>query len=178
MTFKHKEGQSLGKLKLRAEDRTDITILSAYLQDAITMMDDITYQHKGRRFVMMLNRYVWENRCPETGDVILRENHDTAQNIDMACCRIRTGLHFDDVLKINSQNITMTAKDKPLELLSIEAYETKKETFHVEFIFSGEGIIRLECEIISAYMQDIGAPWPAKCHPKHDILDALQDENS
>ncbi len=164
----------MGKLKLRAEDRTDVTILSAYLQDAITMMGDITYQHKGRRFVMMLNRYVWENRCPETGDALVREG----QNVSMACCRIRTGLHFDDVLKINSQNITMTAKDKPLELLSIETYETETKTFHVDFIFSGEGIIRLECEIISAHMQDIGAPWPAKCHPKHDILDAIQGENS
>ncbi|VAX04791.1 hypothetical protein MNBD_ALPHA03-161 [hydrothermal vent metagenome] len=178
MAFKLKEGQRLEKLKLRAEDRADITILSAYLQDAVTIIGDITYQHKGRRFVMMLNRYVWENRCPETGDVILREGQDMEQNINMACCRIRTGLHFDDVLKINSQNITITAKDKPLELLSIEAYKTEKKTFHVDFIFSGDGIIRLECEIISAHMQDIGTPWPAKCHPEHDILDDLQDESS
>lgn len=53
------------KLKLRAEDTEDIIILSACLQDAITMMADIIYQPKARRFVMMLNRYIWENCCAE-----------------------------------------------------------------------------------------------------------------
>jgi len=138
------------------------------------MMGDISYQHNSRKFVMMLNRYVWENRCPETGDILPGKDEE---NI-IACSRIRTGLHFDDILKINSQNITISAKDHPLELLSIETYTTETDTVYVDFIFSGEGIIRLECEIISAHMQDIGMPWPAQCHPKHDILDAIQGENS
>jgi len=157
------------KLKLRAEDIEDITIISAYLQDAITMMRDIVYQQKSRRFVMMLNRYVWENRCPETGRII--------GDREMACSRIRTGLHFDDVVKISSQNIATSLKDHPMELLAIEAEKLPDDLFLVDFIFSGDGIIRLECETLSAHMQDIGAPWPAKCHPKHEILEVLQDEN-
>ncbi len=157
------------KLKLRAEDAEDLTIMSAYLQDAITMMGDIVYLRDSRRFVMMMNRYVWENRCPETGKV-LSEN-------SMPCSRIRTGLHFDDVLKISSQNIIVSMKDHPLELLSIETRQSEDKTYHVDFIFSGEGIIRLDCEMISAHMQDIGEAWPAKYHPKHEILNALQTDN-
>lgn len=158
------------KLKLKAEDTEDITIMSAYLQDAITMMGDIVYQSKSRRFIIMLNRYVWENRCPDTGEIL--------DSRAMACSRIRTGLHFDDVLNISSQNITTSLKEHPLELLSIEAWPLKNKAFHVDFVFSGDGIIRLECEMISAHMQDIGEAWPAKCHPKHEILDALQDDNA
>lgn len=161
------------KLKLRAEDIEDITILSAYLQDAITMMGDIVYLRNSRQFVMMLNRYVWENRCPETGKVLPEKD----QNPKMACCRIRTGLHFDDVMKISSQNISISRKEHPLELLSIEARQLDDETFHVDFIFSGDGLIRLDCEMISAHVQDIGDAWSAKCHPKHEILDALQVDN-
>jgi len=160
----------LENLKLRAEDVEDITILSAYLQDAITMMGDIAYVKESRRFVMMLNRYVWENRCPETGDIL--------PDKETACSRIRTGLHFDDVLKISSQNVILSKKKQPLELLSIEANKRDDEMFQVDFIFSGDGVIRLECEMVSAHMQDIGNPWPAKCHPKHAILDALQDDNA
>lgn len=158
------------KLRLRAEDIEDLTILSAYLQDAITMMGDIVYQSKSRRFVMMLNRYVWENRCPETGQVL--------PNMGIPCSRIRTGLYFDDVLGISSQNISTTLKDHPLELLAIEAWQRDDKTFHTDFIFSGKGVIRLECEMISVHMEDIGEAWPAKCHPKHAILNALQSDST
>ncbi len=133
------------------------------------MMGDIIYQSKSRRFVMMLNRYVWENRCPETGKVI--------GDIEMACSRIRTGLHFEDVLKISSQNISLSLKEHPLELLDIECIRADNGHSYVMFNFAGDGAIRLECETISAQLQDLGEPWPAKCHPKHDILDALQNEN-
>ncbi len=157
-------------LRLRAEDIEDITILSAYLQDAITMMGDIAYLRESRKFVMMLNRYVWENRCPETGDILA----DRRDGDNMACGRIRTGLHFDDVTKVTSQNIIKSRQDQPMELLSIEAHKTEEENFMVDFVFAGNGIIRLECEMISAHMQDIGVPWPAKCHPKHEILEVLK----
>ena len=156
-------------LKLRAEDIEDITIISAYLQDAITMMSDIIFQKDSHRFVMMLNRYVWENRCPDTGKVL--------SDSEMPCSRIRTGLHVEDVIKISSQNINTTLKDHPLELLAIEATQEEGEMAFVDFIFSGNGIIRLNCETISVHIQDIGAPWPAKCHPKHNILGALQENN-
>ena len=160
----------LEKLKLKAEDVEDLTILSAYLQDAITMMSDIVYLRENRRFVIMLNRYIWENRCPDTGDILPEKN--------TPCSRIRTGLHFDDVLNISSRNISTSLKEHPLELLSIEGQKLDDRTFHVDFIFSGNGVIRLDCEMISAHMQDIGDTWPAKCHPKHAILNALQNDNT
>jgi len=134
------------------------------------MMGDIVYQNKSRRFVMMLNRYVWENRHPESGKV--------THHKDLACDRIRTGLHFEGVLKISSQNIATSFKEHPLELLDIEVHQLENKSYHVDFIFSGDGVIRLECEMIAAQMQDLGDSWPAKCHPKHEILDALQEEDS
>lgn len=156
-------------LKLKAEDLEDLTIISAYLQDAVTIMADMVYQQKARRFVVMLNRFLWERDCADAAA--------TAEG-EMDCCRIRTGLHFNDVLKVSSHNISTALKTHPLELLSIEAYRLETGTYNVDFIFAGDGVIRLECEVISAYMKDIGEPWRAKCHPKHKVLEALQDENS
>lgn len=147
-------------LKLQAEDEEDITIMSAYLQDAVTVASDMVYQPKSYRFVIMLNRYTWEKQCAEMGYA--------------ACQRIRCGLHFNSVLKVTSQNIPLDSKTHPLELLAIETNGQEKGLHVIDFIFSGDGIIRLETEVIDAQMEDIGDPWPAKCHPKHEILDNLK----
>lgn len=144
--------------------------MSAYLQDAVTNLNDLVFQSKSHRFVMMLNRYVWENRCPETGKPL----HEGKEG----CTRIRCGLHFDGILGVSSQHISPNATDQLLELLAIEAFAAEKGHYEVDIIFSGNAVIRLSCEMISAQMQDMGDAWPAHCHPKHKILDALQDDDS
>ena len=158
------------KLKLMAQDTEDVTIMSAYLQDAVTNINEIVFQSKSHRFVLMLSRYVWENRCPETGKPLVEGKE--------GCTRIRCGLHFDGVLNVSSQHISPNTKDQALELLAIEAFEMDEGQYEIELVFSGDAIIRLTCEMISAQMQDMGEAWPAHCHPKHKILDALGKEKS
>ncbi|WP_321396697.1 DUF2948 family protein [Emcibacter sp.] len=154
-------------LRLKAEDEEDLLVMAAYLQDAVTVMEDITYLPAERRFVLMLNRYTWEQTCSETGKPL-----DVESN---ACCRIRTGLHFNDVLKVSRQNFPVTLKSHVLELLTVEARQAENGNWLIDLIFAGDEVVRLETEIINAQMQDIGHPWPAKCHPKHKILESLRD---
>jgi len=155
----------MGKgLKLKAEDKEDLTIISAYLQDAVTVVGDFTFSPKERIFAMMVNRYQWEEQ-KKLGDCE-----------DGQCCqRIRTGCHFANVLSVSAQNIPQDNKKYILELLAVEPLELDNGNIAIDLIFAAEGLIRLEAELIDASMQDVGEPYAAKCHPKHQVLDTLSD---
>ena len=155
----------MGKgLKLKAEDKEDLTIISAYLQDAVTVVGDFTFSPKERIFAMMVNRYQWEEQ-KKLGDCE-----------DGQCCqRIRTGCHFANVLSVSAQNIPQDNKKHILELLAVEPLELDNGNIAIDLIFAAEGLIRLETELIDASMQDVGKPYAAKCHPKHQVLDTLSD---
>lgn len=155
----------MGKgLKLKAEDKEDLTIISAYLQDAVTVVGDFTFSPKERIFAMMVNRYQWEEQ-KKLGDCE-----------DGQCCqRIRTGCHFANVLSVSAQNIPQDNKKHILELLAVEPLELDNGNIAIDLIFAAEGLIRLETELIDASMQDVGEPYAAKCHPKHQVLDTLSD---
>lgn len=155
----------MGKgLKLKAEDKEDLTIISAYLQDAVTVVGDFTFSPKERIFAMMVNRYQWEEQ-KKLGDCE-----------DGQCCqRIRTGCHFANVLSVSAQNIPQDNKKHILELLAVEPLELDNGNIAIDLIFAAEGLIRLEAELIDASMHDVGEPYAAKCHPKHQVLDSLSD---
>lgn len=151
-------------LKLRAQDKDDLTIISAYLQDAVTIVADFNFNTNSRIFAVMLNRYLWEEHKSTTGEDGKR-----------SCHRIRTGCHFENVIRVSSQNFNHKDKQRPLELLAIETEALENENIAIDLIFAGDEVIRLEAELIEASMQDIGEPYPAACHPKHEVLDNLTE---
>ena len=155
------------RLKLRAQDTDDLTVISAYLQDAVTVVADFSHSPKERLFAMMLNRYVWEE------SIILKNESD--DDVEKKCRRIRTGCHFENVIKVTSQNIPQNDKKHVLELLAIEAEPLENENIAIDLIFAADAVIRLEVELIEAQMQDIGEPYPAACHPKHQVLENLTE---
>ncbi|MCC3861169.1 DUF2948 family protein [Pseudemcibacter aquimaris] len=150
-------------LKLKAQDHEDLTIISAYLQDAVTVVGDFSFSPRERLFALMINRYQWEEHGIGSKD----QKHN--------CHRIRTGCHFENVLKVSAQNIPQGDKSHVLELLAIEAGELENGNIAIDLIFAADAVIRLETELIEASMQDIGEPYKAKCHPKHGILEGLNE---
>jgi hypothetical protein len=145
-----------GHLKLRAETEEDITVLSAVLQDAVTLMADMTYLPKERRFALMVNRYLWEAEKVDAG-------------LD-GCLRVRTGVHFDGVLKVTTLNMPPRSSTKVLELLAVDAAPWENGAgAEIVLVFAGGSIIRLEAECIDAYLSDVGEPWPARCRPRHAV---------
>lgn len=142
-------------LKLRAETAEDITVFAAVLQDAVTVVGDMAFRPGERRFVVMLNRYLWE-----------QEPVDAALD---RCMRVRTGLHFDGVLNVAVLGIPQGVPSKVLELLTIECEERADASAALYLFFAGGGIVRLEAECIDAYLTDIGEPWPARCRPHHAV---------
>jgi hypothetical protein len=143
------------KLRLKAEDSEDLEIISAHLQDAIARVGDIAYLPTKRRFALVLNRFMWEDL---EGGAKTKDSYR----------RVRTGLHFDGVLGVISQNIRQDAKDAVLELLSLKFDPAADGAGSVTLVFSGGGAIRLSVECVDAEISDISEPWSTKNKPGHD----------
>ena len=88
------------KLKHIARTDEDLRIISAHLQDSIVSTANIASLKKNKIFLMQLNRFMWED--VEKG--VFRKNK-----------RIRTILKFENVIEVNSKNISQINKDKFLE---------------------------------------------------------------
>ena len=52
---------SMPPLRLRAEDAEDLAVLSACLQDALVAVRDLAYDPGAGVFVLVANRFRWEN---------------------------------------------------------------------------------------------------------------------
>lgn len=142
---------------LRAEDADDLGIISARLQDAVFKIGDVAYLKAKRRFVVMLNRFMWEEAVDTRSGGAYR--------------RIRSGLHFEDVLKVQSQGVRRDAADAIAELLSI-SFEPKEDgAGAITLVLAGGGAIRLDVECIDAELADIGEPWATAHKPAHDGVD-------
>ena len=141
-------------LKLIGKNEEDLKIISAYLQDSVVIIKDIVFLKKNRTFIMILNRFMWEDI--EKG--VFRKNK-----------RIRCAVKFEEVLKVHSKNINQKNKSKPLEYLAIKSSLTPENTFKIKIFFSGDSIITIIVEVINVILQDLGKPWIVKYIPKHKI---------
>ena len=140
-------------LKLLALNDDDLKVLSAHLQDSVVLVKDIIFLKKSRTFLIMVNRFMWEDI--ELG--IFRENK-----------RIRCAVKFENVLEVKSRNISQKKKDKILELLSIDS-EVKNNKKELLITFAGNNEIILIVEEINILLDDVGASWKVKHTPKHEL---------
>tara|TARA_B100000745_G_scaffold136621_1_gene89302 strand:- start:286 stop:732 length:447 start_codon:yes stop_codon:yes gene_type:complete len=140
-------------LKLLALNDDDLKVLSAHLQDSVVLVKDMIFLKKSRTFLMMVNRFMWEDI--ELG--IFRENK-----------RIRCAVKFENVLEVKSRNISQKKKDKILELLSIDS-EVKNNKKELLITFAGNNEIILIVEEINILLDDVGLPWKVKHVPKHQL---------
>jgi len=141
-------------LKLIGKNQEDLKVISAYSQDSIVNVRDIVFLKENRTFVMVTNRYMWE----DVEKRIFKQNR-----------RIRCALKFEEVLKVKSKNINQKNKNKPLECLTIESNIIKNDNFEIKIFFSGDSVITLVSEAIEVTMQDLGKPWEVKYVPIHKI---------
>ena len=141
-------------LKLMGRTIDDLKTISAYLQDSIVVVRDILFLKTNKVFVMIVNRFMWEDA--EKG--LFRENK-----------RIKCALKFNHVINVISKKINQKKKEKALEFLAIEAFITKDQSYKINLIFSGDSIITVYVEEIEALLDDFGKPWIVKNAPKHKI---------
>ena len=48
-------------LKLLAKNQDDLKVISAHLQDSVVTVKDIIFLKKNRTFIMIVNRFMWED---------------------------------------------------------------------------------------------------------------------
>jgi len=143
-----------GNLKLIVRNQEDLKVISAYSQDSIVAIKDITFLKKNRIFIMIINRFMWE---------------DIERGINRQSKRIRCALKFEGILKVKSKKINQKNKNKRLECLAIEYNEILSKNNEIIFFFAGGGVITLISEFIEAVMHDLGKPWNVRHTPKHKI---------
>jgi len=141
-------------LKLLGKNQEDLKVISAYLQDSILIIKDIVFLKQNKTFVMIVNRFMWE---------------DIEKGITRQSKRIRCALKFEGILKVKSKKINQKNKNKRLECLTIECNEILSKNNEIIFFFAGGGVITLISEFIEAVMHDLGKPWNVRHTPKHKI---------
>jgi len=141
-------------LKLLGKNQEDLKIISAYLQDSILIVKDMIFLKQNRTFIMMVNRFMWED--VEKG--VFRQNK-----------RIRCAIKFEEVIKVESKNINQDNKNKPLECLAIKCGSIVNGTYKINIFFAGNSIITIISEVIEVALHDLGNPWNVKHIPTHKI---------
>ncbi|QKD05550.1 DUF2948 family protein [Mesorhizobium loti] len=139
-------------LRLIALDDQDLSIVSAHVQDAVLKVSDLEYLPSAKRFVLTMNRFVWEAKSG-----LFRQHNERRQAV----------LHFDRVLGAKTNGIARHKPAEVLSLLAISFIEISKPAGIVELIFSGGGTIMLDVECIEARLADIGGAWEATSRPIH-----------
>jgi len=144
----------INNLKLTGKNIEDIQVISAYCQDSLVRVKDIVFLKQNKTFVMMVNRFMWEDF--EKG--AFRENK-----------RIRCAIKFDTVLKVKSKKINQKNKDALLECLAIKCKTIANKNYETNIYFAGGSIITLVLELIEVIMHDLGNAWNVEHFPKHKI---------
>jgi hypothetical protein len=141
-------------LRLNAEDRDDLTVIAAAMQDAIFIVRDLVVDRRGRRFVATVNRFRWETA-----------------NVPGPWERVRSALAVESVLGVRSRNVKLGAHDAAGAMLDIAfAPAAEPPGGVIAFKLAGDGEIALDVECIDVTLTDIGPAWPTPNRPDHGRL--------
>ena len=146
--------ENINRLKLIGKNTEDLKTISAYCQDSIVKIRDFLYLKENKIFIMLLSRFMWE---------------DLERGLFRKYKRIKSILKFSNVNSAKSKNINQFQKKRNLELLALKPFINKKNTYEINLIFSGNGIMLLNSEDIDVMLDDQEFFWQVKKFPKHRI---------
>lgn len=140
-------------LNLGALDSDDLQVISGLVQDAIFPVTEMKWQKAARRFVLLLNRYRWED-------------DGTARH---APERVQALLVIENIMGLASQGIERDDPDLVLSLLSLTFEPGADGTGHILLTLAGDGAIRAEVEALDVTLRDVTRPYlaPSGKTPQH-----------
>ena len=142
-------------LKLAIKDQDDLVVLSSLLQDATVLIGDMGYDADRGQFMMVAARY-----CHDEQD---GHKESIEDGIDAGRGHRRLmGINFDQIKGLKRKGFSPNDSDDVLNLLAIQA-----EDDHIDMIFAGAAMLRLECDAIRVYAADLGEGWSTGFEPKH-----------
>ncbi|UUX51362.1 DUF2948 family protein [Nisaea acidiphila] len=154
--------------RVRAEDADDLSVVAAYLQDALLPVSEMTYEPNDGRFVMVVQRFRWET-APEDGTV-------PADGDTLYAERVHCGIRFDGVSRVQTHGFERSKRDRILNLLTVHPSDGQ-----IDLAFADNVTIRLAVDRILCHIEDLGEPWPTvftPSHPQEDAKPAPADEAS
>ena len=169
-------------LRLRTRDDEDLRVVAAVLQDALVPLGDMTYQKRQRRFVLVANRFMWEDEptpepeprgespatpAPEPG-----AERDASFEEDAPLPRFRRvncGVRFEPIGGVKLRGIDLRQRDQILNMLTVEP-----DPEGLTLLFSDGAAIRLLGDQIQCHLEDLGEPWPTDWRPSHPLDGAGQ----
>lgn len=136
-------------LRLLAQDSDDVPVISALVQDAVVRPSEVCLDQKHRRFVLLMNRFQWEEAATEPR-------------------RVRTALRIEGVMKAARKGWPAAAdQDAVLELLAVTVTPGEDGAATLDLDFAGPAAVRLEVECVEIALEDLTDPWPARAKPVH-----------
>ena len=120
--------------KIIAQNQEDLRVVSALCSEAKIKQSDIKYLKDNKVFLISLER---ENK----------EKINTKEKINSI-------LKFEFIDKSKSKNIDQNNDKNILELLAIDLFK-KENIYEIVLLFSKNGIITLEAEIIELTLEDV-----------------------
>ena len=138
----------MSHLKLMALDAEDLQVVSSCCQDAVLKIGEMKYLAGEKRFVLTINRFVWEKNKEKE--------------------RRRSVLHFERVNGVKVQGLNRNEPEMVTSLLAVLFEAGEAPGGVIELVFAGDGAIRLDVECIEAQLADMPAAWEAQSVPKHD----------
>jgi len=143
----------MSQLKLVALDEEDLAIVSAHVQDAVLKVADLAFLPADKRFVVAMNRFVWENKRG-----LFSRQHE----------RRRSVLHFENVRAVRISGFKREAGDDVLSLLALR-FDAGSEApaGTIELTCSGGAAIQLDVGYVEARLSDLGAAWETSALPRH-----------
>ena len=146
--------KDINRLKLIGKNIEDLKTISAYCQDSIVKIKDLVYLKKNKIFVIMANRFMWE---------------DLEKGVFRKFKRIKCVLKFNFVNSVLSKNINQNQKNRNLELLAIKSNYKDNHLYEISLIFSGNSFLLLESDEIDVMLDDLEFCWEVKKSPKHKV---------
>ncbi len=146
-----------GPLRLIAQEAEDLQVISSLVQDAVLPITEMRYDRKARRFVLLLNRFRWEDK---TAAETSKRDYE----------RVRSLLVVEDVLSVKSYGIDRSDKDMILSLLSLGFTAGEEGMGVLELTLAGDGAISIAVEALDLRLEDVSRPYvaPSRQAPNHD----------
>lgn len=143
-------------LRLKALDAEDLAVIAALVQDAVFPAGEMKWDHKARRFAILLNRFRWEDA-------------PNAQARKRSYERVQAVLAVEDVMKVQSQGVDKSDPDMVFSLLDMAFAPGEDGAGRLELTLAGDGVIALEVEALEVILQDVTRPYvaPSNKAPSH-----------
>ena len=120
--------------KIIAQNQEDLRVISALCSEAKIRQSDIKFLKDNKIFLISLERENKEKNNPKE--------------------KINSILKFEFIEKSQSKNINQNNNENILVLLAIDLFK-KENNYEIVLLFSDNGIINLQCEVIEVTLEDV-----------------------